>query len=53
MLGVLVSLVKLSHLAQVLPGAALWAFATLTVLLAIIVSFDPRSLWDLPEKTRV
>jgi len=46
MLGVLVALVKLSHLAQVLPGVALWAFAALTVLLAVILSFDPRSLWD-------
>ncbi len=48
MLGVLVALVKLSHLARVLPGVALWAFAALTVLLAIILSFDPRSLWDHP-----
>ena len=46
MLGVLVALVKLSHLAHILPGAALWAFAVLTVLLAVILSFDPRSLWE-------
>jgi len=49
MLGTLVALVKLSHLAHVLPGAALWAFAALTVLMAAILSFDPRSLWDGPE----
>jgi paraquat-inducible protein A len=49
MLGVLVSLVKLSHLAHVLPGVALWAFAVLTVLMAVILSFDPRSLWENPE----
>ncbi len=52
MLGVVVALVKLSHLAHVLPGAALWAFAALTVLLAIILTFDPRSLWDSPEEPR-
>lgn len=46
MLGVLVALVKLSHLAHVLPGVALWAFGALTVLLAAILTFDLRSLWD-------
>ncbi len=46
MLGVLVALVKLSHLAHVLPGVALWAFGALTVLLATILTFDLRSLWD-------
>lgn len=49
MLGMLVALVKLSHLAHVLPGAALWAFAALTVLMAAILTFDPRSLWDSPQ----
>lgn len=50
MLGVVVALVKLSHLAMVMPGIALWAFAALTVLLAIIVSWDPRSLWHDPAR---
>lgn len=45
MLGVLVALVKLSHLAHVLPGVALWAFGALTVLMAGVVSFDLRWLW--------
>jgi paraquat-inducible protein A len=49
MLGVLVALVKLSHLAHVLPGVALWAFAVLTILMVIILSYDPRSLWDHPN----
>lgn len=48
MLGVLVSLIKLSHLAQVVPGVALWAFIALTVLLAVVLSYDPRCLWELP-----
>lgn len=47
MLGVLVSLVKLSHLAQVVPGVALWAFIGLTVLLAAVLSYDLRCLWRL------
>lgn len=49
MLGVLVALVKLSHLAHVLPGIALWAFAALTFLLAMILTLDLRSLWDHPS----
>lgn len=49
MLGMLVALVKLSHLAHVLPGVALWAFAALTLLMAAILTFDPRSLWDDPR----
>lgn len=52
MLGVAVSMIKLAHLARVVPGVALWAFISLTVLLAIILSYDLRNLWRLspPEK---
>ena len=47
MLGVLVSLVKLAHLAGVVPGIALWAFAVLMFVMAAIAStFDPRNLWE-------
>ncbi|MDE1146126.1 MAG: paraquat-inducible protein A [Azospirillaceae bacterium] len=49
MLGIVVSLVKLSNMAQVLPGIALWAFGTLTVLLAVILSMDLHNLWDVGE----
>ncbi|EPY03069.1 paraquat-inducible protein A [Magnetospirillum fulvum] len=49
MLGVLVALVKLSNMAHVLPGVALWAFGALTIMLAAILSFDLRSLWDEAE----
>jgi paraquat-inducible protein A len=48
MLGVIVSLVKLSGMAAVEPGVALWAFAVLTVLMAAILSFHPHQLWDEP-----
>lgn len=46
LLGVLVAIVKLSNMATVLPGIALWAFGALTILLAAIISFDPRYLWQ-------
>ncbi len=51
MLGVLVSLVKLSAMASVLPGIALWAFCALTVFLAMVLSYDLRNLWQLIDRT--
>ena len=48
-LGVLVTLVKLSSMAQVLPGIALWSFGALVVVLAAMLSFDPRDLWHYLE----
>jgi paraquat-inducible protein A len=47
MLGVMVALVKLSHLASVVPGIALWSFGGLMLLLAAAnAAFDPRAVWD-------
>ena len=45
LLGVLVAIVKLSGMARVLPGAALWAFVGLTVLLTAVLAFDPKAFW--------
>jgi paraquat-inducible protein A len=46
MLGVLVSLVKLAHLAGVIAGVALWSFAALMLVMAgISAVFDARGLW--------
>jgi paraquat-inducible protein A len=47
LLGVLIALIKLSSMAIVLPGPALWAFVALTVLLTVVTAFDPRSLWKM------
>lgn len=45
-LGILVSLVKLAHLAQMLPGIALWSFGAVMLLMAAAASsFDSRALW--------
>ncbi len=46
MLGVLVTLVKLSGVAHVIPEIALFAYGALTVLLAAVGTFDLRTLWD-------
>ena len=46
MLGVLVSLVKLTDSSSIIPGVALWAFGGLTLLLAAVAaSFNPRDVW--------
>ena len=46
-LGVLVSLVKLTHLATVHPGTALWATAALMLALAgAATTFDARAVWE-------
>ena len=46
MLGVLVSLAKLAHVAAVEPGVALWSFGALVILLAAAASsFEPHELW--------
>jgi len=47
LLGVLVATIKLSGMATVIAGPALWAFVALTVLLTVVISFDPRGLWDM------
>ncbi|WP_027776112.1 paraquat-inducible protein A [Paraburkholderia caledonica] len=46
-LGMLVALVKLAHIASVVPGVALWTFAALMLLLAAAsAAFDPHELWQ-------
>jgi paraquat-inducible protein A len=45
-LGLLVALVKLAHIATVVPGTALWSFIVLMLLLAAAsAAFDPREVW--------
>lgn len=52
-LGILVALVKLSHLAEVLPGPAMLCFAALMLLLtAISAIIEPRDIWLAWEKAR-
>jgi len=47
LLGVLVAIIKLGSLAQVILGPALWAFAGLTVLLTVVLSFNPQAFWEM------
>lgn len=52
LLAAIVAFVKLTSMATILPGVALWAFGALVILLASMFSFNPRYIWQmtLPEK---
>lgn len=52
LLGVLVAIIKLSSMAQVIAGPALWAFMGLTVLLTAVLSFNPRIFWEMAFEPR-
>jgi paraquat-inducible protein A len=50
MLGVLVSVVKLSNFATVVPGIALWSFAGLMLMFAAVAqTFNPRDVWKFTQ----
>jgi paraquat-inducible protein A len=52
-LGVLVALVKLAHLAHVVPGVALWAFGGLILFLtAAIANFNTHELWNVVRENK-
>jgi paraquat-inducible protein A len=51
MLGILVAVIKLSNVATIIPGVALWAFIGLSILMTLIVAFDVRSLWHIGKIT--
>jgi paraquat-inducible protein A len=51
LLGILVSLVKLEHLAHVEAGIALWAFgALIPLLIAASMSFNPDEAWAMVRR---
>ena len=52
-LGVLVSMVKLAHVATIVPGVALWSFGVLMAVLAAAVNaVDAREIWARAEALR-
>lgn len=53
MLGIFVSVVKLSHLASVVPGLGLWAFFGLMFAsVAAAASYNEQGIWDHVEAIR-
>jgi paraquat-inducible protein A len=52
-IGILVSLVKLADLAVIVPGIAIWSFASMIILLAAAAMFfDSHTLWEMAASTR-
>ncbi|WP_090186030.1 MULTISPECIES: paraquat-inducible protein A [unclassified Duganella] len=49
MIGILITIVKMTSLAEVVVHPGLFAFGALTMMLAIVVSFDPKTLWNIGE----
>lgn len=53
MLGILVSIVKLSDSADIIPGISLYAFMVLIfIMAAIAATFDPHAIWERLEFDR-
>lgn len=52
MLGIVVTIVKMVSLARVVPDAALFAFGALTLMIAVVLMFDPRTVWDIADDLR-
>jgi len=49
MIGILITIVKISSLAQIEVQAGLFAFGVLTFMLAIVKTFDQQMLWNFGE----
>lgn len=49
MLGILVAFIKLGNLASIIPGVALWAFIAVSILMTIIISYNPKNLWHIDD----
>jgi len=49
MIGILVTVIKMTSLARVVPHPGLYAFGALTLLSALVMRYDPRALWALGD----
>lgn len=52
LLGILVSIIKLSSFLQVAPGPGIWATIGLMILITLIASRDSLFLWDITEPNK-
>ncbi|QBE65983.1 paraquat-inducible protein A [Pseudoduganella lutea] len=49
MIGILVTAIKMTSLARVIPHPGLFAFGALTILCAVALRYEPRALWALGD----
>ncbi len=50
MIGILVTAIKMTSLARVIPHPGLFAFGALTILCAVVMRYEPRALWALGDR---
>ncbi|WP_229420812.1 paraquat-inducible protein A [Pseudoduganella albidiflava] len=50
MIGILVTAIKMTSMARVIPHPGLFAFGALTILGAVALRYEPRALWALGER---
>jgi len=50
MIGILITVIKMTSLARVEPHPGLFAFGALTVLCALVMRFEPKALWELGDR---
>jgi len=50
MIGILITVIKMTSLARVEPHPALFAFGVLTILCALVMRYEPKALWALADR---
>jgi len=49
LLGIFVTVIKLSTIARIIPEIAMWAFIALCILITVIITVDIRTFWHVDE----
>ena len=50
MIGILITVIKMTSMARVVPHPGLFAFGVLTILCALVMRYEPKALWDLADR---
>ncbi|TXF99117.1 paraquat-inducible protein A [Massilia arenae] len=50
MIGILITVIKMTSLARVVPHPGLFAFGVLTILCALVMRYEPKALWELADR---
>ena len=50
MIGILITVIKMTSMARVVPHPGLFAFGVLTILCALVMRYEPKALWELADR---
>ncbi|WP_137174022.1 paraquat-inducible protein A [Massilia sp. HP4] len=50
MIGILITVIKMTSMARVVPHPGLFAFGVLTILCALVMRHEPKALWELADR---